>query len=512
MKLSIKLRKYFEINNDIHYYATCIMFLLMVLLSGCKNNKDTSGASHSRASNSQNIGPNNFKKATLTEIKLTSDKESLKDLKEEFTLTFENTTVSPLNLSDYILTMTLTEKGATGSFIEYSDKDDTKIQTNSIKHPLNHFNINNQEILPASASITIPFTAEVSKGVADMVISIELENKEEKTAPLSIQWHITGITDEMLEAARKNNLPILEQVLKIIKEKGKKITDINGSDLNLPEYAKNDDPNKVANGSLHEATEINRLDIVKILHDAGGDLRYKYRKELLTVMHMAAYHNAMEIGKFLLETEAKEDIKTKDVRLITPIIFCLERNNVQFLEMLKKVDDTVNLNELFNNRTFPLTPLTLAIANNNKAMVIYLVEQGGADVNLATKAGLTPLHFAAAYNRADIAGYLLDNKANINAKSPNGYTALHWAAWSNSQPTYRLLLDRGAKRKYVGLFLSPAKLWKIREKELKKEKKIMDETNATSEKELRKLHEQRQKQMMQENPENRQEEAKGMDE
>lgn len=46
--------------------------------------------------------------------------------------------------------------------------------------------------------------------------------------------------------------------------------------------------------------------------------------------------------------------------------------------------------------------------------------------------GLTPLMFAARYNKVDIIKYLLEKGANKSLKDESGYTALQFAEFSKS--------------------------------------------------------------------------------
>jgi len=65
--------------------------------------------------------------------------------------------------------------------------------------------------------------------------------------------------------------------------------------------------------------------------------------------------------------------------------------------------------------------------------------EGGEDVN-ARSTGLTPLMFAARYNKTKIAKLLIDNGAKLKLKaSNNGFTALKWAEASNAKETYNVI-------------------------------------------------------------------------
>jgi ankyrin repeat protein len=58
--------------------------------------------------------------------------------------------------------------------------------------------------------------------------------------------------------------------------------------------------------------------------------------------------------------------------------------------------------------------------------------------------GATPLHFAAQFDRKDVAKLLLANKANVNIKANNGYTPLHVAAGKGYTDVAKMLLANKA--------------------------------------------------------------------
>jgi uncharacterized protein len=79
----------------------------------------------------------------------------------------------------------------------------------------------------------------------------------------------------------------------------------------------------------------------------------------------------------------------------------------------------------------PNTPLCTAIMKGDLATVKKFIEYG-ADVDEMSN-GLTPLMFAARYNKVDIIKYLLEKGANKSTKDERGYTALQFAEFSKSQ-------------------------------------------------------------------------------
>jgi ankyrin repeat protein len=83
------------------------------------------------------------------------------------------------------------------------------------------------------------------------------------------------------------------------------------------------------------------------------------------------------------------------------------------------------------------TPLCSAIIKGDLATVKKFIEYG-ADIEEKSN-GLTPLMFAARFNKVDIIKYLLENGANKSTKDERGYTAIQFAEFSKSQEAVALL-------------------------------------------------------------------------
>lgn len=86
------------------------------------------------------------------------------------------------------------------------------------------------------------------------------------------------------------------------------------------------------------------------------------------------------------------------------------------------------------------TALMLATFHGHTEAVRHLLAQG-AEVN---HPGWTPLIYAAARNRMDVARILIGYRAQVNAQAENGTTALMMAAREGHLPMVLLLLELGA--------------------------------------------------------------------
>ncbi|TVR52637.1 MAG: ankyrin repeat domain-containing protein [Spirochaetaceae bacterium] len=78
--------------------------------------------------------------------------------------------------------------------------------------------------------------------------------------------------------------------------------------------------------------------------------------------------------------------------------------------------------------------------------------RAGADLDARDRYGLTPLMYAARYNRSvEVLRLLLDAGADVNARDSDGNTALMSAAGSNENPEItQLLIDAGARVDHDG--------------------------------------------------------------
>lgn len=94
------------------------------------------------------------------------------------------------------------------------------------------------------------------------------------------------------------------------------------------------------------------------------------------------------------------------------------------------------------------TPLTLACAEGDVALVRLLVETGGAraSASVGTKvlASSPPLHVASRYGHAGVAAVLLELGAVVDARDTIGMMPLHYAAGNGHLRTIEVLLEAGA--------------------------------------------------------------------
>ncbi|WP_348797403.1 ankyrin repeat domain-containing protein [Flavobacterium adhaerens] len=111
-------------------------------------------------------------------------------------------------------------------------------------------------------------------------------------------------------------------------------------------------------------------------------------------------------------------ITTANVSLASNTSFCV--NN---LENIKNYDD--------------ISPLNIAISKGDIVSVKKFLDYG-SDVNEKSN-GLTPLMYAARYNKVEIIKLLLSKGARLNEKDEKGFTALKHAEISNATEAAQFL-------------------------------------------------------------------------
>jgi len=84
-----------------------------------------------------------------------------------------------------------------------------------------------------------------------------------------------------------------------------------------------------------------------------------------------------------------------------------------------------------------LSTFCMAVVKGDIKTVEAMIERG-ARVNEQSN-GMTPLHYAARYNRPEIAKLLIENGASLEIKSSNGMTAAQVAEASNASDVLTVL-------------------------------------------------------------------------
>ena len=159
--------------------------------------------------------------------------------------------------------------------------------------------------------------------------------------------------------------------------------------------------------------------------DAGGS----------TLLHHAAGFGTTATMKMLLEKGA--DVNARNRTGSTPLIWAT--GDVEKMRFLLKHGAAVDA-----QTTDGRASLYLAASQHDSDAAVRLLLDSGANPNLGTLVGRTPLMAAAGSGEAGAMRLLLDKGAKVSLASGSGSTALLDAAGSRNLEAVRLLLDKGA--------------------------------------------------------------------
>ena len=100
-------------------------------------------------------------------------------------------------------------------------------------------------------------------------------------------------------------------------------------------------------------------------------------------------------------------------------------------------DNSTPVGEVETAISLEVNSFCMAIVKGDIDTVKKLIDLG-EDVNKKSL-GMTPLHYAARYNRAEIAEVLLANGANLKKRCDKGYTAVKYAELSGAMEALEVL-------------------------------------------------------------------------
>lgn len=115
---------------------------------------------------------------------------------------------------------------------------------------------------------------------------------------------------------------------------------------------------------------------------------------------------------------------------------------IAFVASISNMNASNDLSVSFENDTentisVVVNPFCMAIVKGDLETVKKLIELG-ENVNQKSN-GMTPVMFAARYNRVEILEILIEKGADLNAKSKQGYKALKYAQASGAKEAVKVI-------------------------------------------------------------------------
>ena len=209
--------------------------------------------------------------------------------------------------------------------------------------------------------------------------------------------------------------------------------------------------------ALMIAARTGSLPSVKLLVAHGANVNGAETRKGQNALMWAAAEGHSDVVDFLIQNHA--DVKAVSKGGFTPLVFAAQKGDVHSVRSL--LDAGLSPNYVLPNGT---GLLSVAVAGDKPDVVQVLLEHN-ADVNIADKAGNTPLHLAAQAGSLEIVKLLLAKGADPNALTakvapPAGkaasspfriqvgqQTALMLAAKANHEDVMRALVAGGADPK-----------------------------------------------------------------
>ncbi len=180
-------------------------------------------------------------------------------------------------------------------------------------------------------------------------------------------------------------------------------------------------PAKWVEKEKYDFSKIDMLSVVKILVENGADI-HALDKNGETAIHKAAFVQNYSIVEFLLDGKANPD--TRDNYGRTPLhqaAFTNTDNRVCRLLLERGANSSIK------NRTGQ-TPILWGHNNIDTSTINLFVRYGYKPVGDVDADGYTLLHRALGSNQLATFNYLLERKADINAATKQGITPFHIAA------------------------------------------------------------------------------------
>jgi len=200
-------------------------------------------------------------------------------------------------------------------------------------------------------------------------------------------------------------------------------------------HAQEDIPAIPKIAEIHEAAKNGDLAAIKTMLSGRPELVNSLDRQNYYPLHWAVKNGHKEVAKFLIQTGADVNQKTKDLYGFTPLHWASNWDMADFLVSMGA--------DLKARDRYGATVLIWA-AGYNRDDVIELLLTLGAEVDEQDMNGWSGLHWAAHNGNREAAEALLENEAAVDIRNNAGETPLHQAVKMNRPPLVKLLLEKGA--------------------------------------------------------------------
>jgi ankyrin repeat protein len=137
---------------------------------------------------------------------------------------------------------------------------------------------------------------------------------------------------------------------------------------------------------------------------------------------------------------AGADLQKSDQQGWTPLHTAIANNAIKTISLLTQPEYKLNLNAITHAGE---TPVFIA-SRYNRVNVLELLLTHGADLEIPTTEGKTPLMEAVKLNCLETVTWLLEKKINLNSIAKNGMTACAYAATNDHLEIFKLLIKNKA--------------------------------------------------------------------
>ncbi len=189
---------------------------------------------------------------------------------------------------------------------------------------------------------------------------------------------------------------------------------------------------------LNRAIQQGDLALVKALLEKNPSLIHSSAGETKP-LHFAAKLNQKEIAEYLVSKGAVIDERESDSLDFTPMTWAIRNGNKDIIEMFLKKGANVQYRSWLDESYLHFAALF------NKSELAELLINKGIDKNTVKKGNLAPLHIAVVAGNIDVVKLLVQKGANLGVKSKDGGTPLHFAVAAGKDEIADFLRQSGAK-------------------------------------------------------------------